>query len=547
MKVAIYTRVSTDSENQLNSLQNQRDFYTDYCREKGYESFVIYADEGLTGTNMKREDFLRMIHDAGLNILKDEYGTRFVLSDRKPKFDYIITKDVSRFARNTNVMEVVDLLFEKGVYIHFQNANIDTKDPNYTFLLNMFLNFAQQESIDRSQKVKFGLKQRAKNGKMHFGSERLYGYGYDIEAKEIYLIDHEAEVVKRVFELYTVDKIGSRQIAVILNKDEIRTQNGIKWTANSIVRMLKNEKYTGNVNLMKYSYGKVNKENRQKKLKDPTEWMYKEDLIPSIISVETYESALEIMKGRTSENRGINTPKNMFSKKIKCAKCGKNYIRSNQKQNETVYYFYSCSNRRRTGECDNHSITLKRLEKELQPYCDGKLHETLNERKASVIKWLGYSIKLIEDKIMRADKNKENIRQQIQEKSNEVDTLITSFLTANETVKKAVNRKIETLEIERSKLESELFNYDESKLTSEILKLNETKNYVQKTSTQKTFTMEEVLSFVHEIVIEGDNIKIELFFDKLLPQSSTVKDVLLEMAGNMRSTLDDYKRIVEEM
>lgn len=546
MKVAIYTRVSTDSENQLNSLKNQQDYYTSYCREKGYESFVIYADEGLTGTNMKREDFLRMLHDAGLNTIKDEFGTRFIMSNRIAKFDYIITKDVSRFARNTNVMDVVKLLRKKKVYIYFQNANIDTKDENYQFLLNMFLNFAQQESIDRSQKVIFGLKQRAKNGKYHFGSERLYGYGYDTETKEIYLIEHEVEIVKKVFDLYTVNKIGSMQISDILNKDGIKTLNNKKWTANAIIRMLKNEKYTGNVNLLKYSYGDVTDENRQKKIKDSEEWVYKKDLIPSIITVGTYQLSQEIMQSRTSENRGINTPKNMFSQKIKCAKCGKNYIRSNQKQNDTIYYFYACSNRRRTKECDNHSVTLKRLENEIQPYCDGKLHEILNERKETLIKWLGYNINLLETKIKTANNKKESLRQQIKEIESEINNLITSFLTASETVKKAVNRKIESLETERGNLESEIFNYDEIKITSEITKLIELKNHIQKSSTQTTFTMEEVLSFVHKIVIDGVIIKVDLSFDELLPKSTTVKDVLLGLAGEFHSSIEEFKHLIEQ-
>src|SRR5690606_20404989 len=117
-KVAIYTRVSTEQESQLNSLKNQKSYYNDYCKEKGFDfDFTnhLYADEGLTGTNIKRDAFQRMLYDAGLDKVTDEISTRYVLSDRKPKFSYIITKDVSRFSRNTDVISVVRLLRKKNV------------------------------------------------------------------------------------------------------------------------------------------------------------------------------------------------------------------------------------------------------------------------------------------------------------------------------------------------------------------------------------------------------------------------------------------------
>jgi site-specific DNA recombinase len=547
MKVAIYGRVSTDSENQLNSLENQQRFYTDYCREKGYELVKFYADEGLTGTNMKREEFLNMLHDAGLDIKKDEISTRFIKSDRKPKFNKIITKDVSRFSRNTNVMEVVDLLREKKVYIIFQNANINTEDENYTFLLTMFLNFAQQESIDRSQKVKFGLKQRAKDGKMHFAGERLFGYFYNIESKTIDVIETEVDIVKWVFKMYTEDLKGSRQIADLLNAKGYKTQNDKIWTANAIVRMLKNEKYTGNVNLLKTTYGDVKKENRQKKLKDKNDWIFKENLIPSLISVDTFIRTQEIMKSRTSEGRGINTPNNLFSQKIKCAKCGKNYIRSNQKQNDTVYYFFSCATRRRTGECDNQSVTLKRLENEMQPYCDGKLYDYLQKQKGVVIHLFEAKIIGLEMKKVVAESKQVSIRHMIEDKEKEINELIDSFVGASVVVKKAVERKIETLESERIQLESEIFDYDLLKIESDIVKLNETIFKLNKATQQKIFTIEEALAFVDRIVVDGEKIEIKFALDKLLPHGHNLESLLMvgisDMTTNLRNVSEQVKEI----
>lgn len=546
MKVAIYTRVSTDSESQLQSLKHQSEFYLEYCKQKGYEIVDIYSDEGLTGTNMKRDGFLRMMHNAGLSVLKDEHSTRFILSDRKAKFEYIITKDVSRFSRNINVLDVVAKLVKKGVYIHFQNANIDTKEDNYEFLLTLFLNFSAQESKDRSTKVKFGLKQRANNGVYHFGSERLYGYDYDAESKEIYLIEEEANLVKRVFDIYTNEDKGSRLIADLLNGDGHTTQNGHIWSATAIVRMLKNEKYTGNVNLLKFTYGNVSLEDRQKQLKDEKEWVYKESLIPSIIDTATYTKAQEIMSSRTTQDRGIKAPVNIFSKKLKCAKCGKNYIRSNQKQGENIYYFYACATRRRTKECDNHSITLNRLEKEMKPYCDGELSEIISGQKVSIVKMLDSHIVAIEIKQKIADSRKKSIRNEINTKEQEIDKIIDSFSESSDLVKKAIERKIENMQNEKTKLEMELLSFDESILDADIKKLNEMKSHIFKAGQQKIFTLEEAMSFVREIVIDDKDVTVKFTFDTLLKQNNKMKDYLKGNLGDIKSIVGDIRKYIVE-
>jgi site-specific DNA recombinase len=548
MKVAIYTRVSTDSEEQINSLSNQKEYYLNYTREQGYEMVKLYADEGLTGTNMKREHFLEMIHDAGLEVYRDQANKIGAMqSKRKPKFNRIITKDVSRFARNTNVTDVLRELSHKGVYVYFQNQNIDTEQSNWEFLVGLFLNFAQQESIDRSSKVRFGLQQRATDGKYHFSSERLYGYQYDKDTKEISVISEEAEVVKRVFDMYIGGLLGSRKIADTLNNEGLTTQNGKKWNANGIVRMLKQEKYTGKVALMKHTYGNVTYENRQKKLREKDQWVYHNDILPPIIEMETYLKAQEIMSGRTTENRGTNTPRNAFSKKLKCAKCGKNYIRSSQKQGGNTYYFYACATKRRTKECDNQSITLLRLEKEMEPYQEYKLYKRLNEYKDTLNKMIKNTVSVLEMKKKMAETKKKSIRSQIDQKQIEVDNIITSFSSSSETVKNAVNRKVEQLEAERTKLELELLNYDEVTIDADIREYTETMNHINKAAQQKReFTLEEVLSFVRDITIDGNNVKINFTFENLLPKDGTgsMREYMLENVKVVQAFIKDMRETI---
>lgn len=547
IKVAVYARVSTSSEDQLNSLDNQMRYYSDYCRQAGYNLIEMYVDE-MSGTNMvKRTGFQQMLHDSGINIITDEISTRYIVSDRKPKFNLIICKDISRFARSTRVIDVIDSLREKEVFIYFQNVGLNTKDANYRMMLQMLLNFSENESVDRSSKIRFGLRQRASEGKLHLTGKQLYGYSYDADTKQISTVNTEANVVKRVFDSYINQGLGSRQIANLLNNDGIPNSSGKRWTADAIVSMIRQIKYTGNAYLQMTSKGDVTKEQRTRKIKDVDEMIYHEGILPAIITTEIFNAAQEIMNSRSVNGRGKNNSKNIFSKKLVCGQCGKGYIKSSLSKNGRRYVFYACGQRRRLGTCQNKSIMLSRLETFIKPYCDGKMHEILNSKKTDLIKWIGYSISLLEDKLNRVDDNKQALRTRITEIEANVDTLIQQLIESSEQVKKAISRKIEQLEDERSKLETDLHSYDVVKIKAEINKLNETINNINKSSTQEVFTIEEVLTFVEFITIENEDLKIEFNFDKILPGKSTVKDTLIELLDKFKSASDEYKSILDKV
>jgi len=536
LKVAVYCRVSTDTENQLHSLENQQKHYIEYAQKHGYEIVKIYADEGLSGTNVKRKEFLKMIYDAGLDIKKDEEGKYiFSISDRKPKFEYIITKDVSRFARNVNAIEIAQMLREKGVYILFENVGIDTKDSNYRFMLNMFLNFAEHESVDRSKKVQFGLKRRAKEGKYHF-SERMFGYIYDIENKCVRIVEEEAAIVREIFEMYTKQKIGSRKIADILNERGIKTTHSKIFTASRVTTILKNEHYTGTVTLNKWTMGEVTSTNRKRKTKDESEWIRVENAIPAIIDRETWEKAQQIMNERSRQigvhKRGLKTPIDEFSQKIVCGKCGSNYIRNAQMQNGKKYYFYNCSNRRRTKQCDNKSVSLLRLEKGIQYYMNGGLHKVFNTMKDGMIQGLKEKILKLEHKKDRAKHERKNIEQQIIEKKQEIDLLIESFLKekSSETVAKIIENKIEQLEIERQALERQKLEYDEIEIDKEIERAKREIEIIEDMSKRKTFTRQEVLERIACITVDEEG-EIGFIFgltDSFKPNVEEVREFFIE-------------------
>lgn len=234
IRLAAYCRVSTDKSDQLNSFVNQIKYYTDYTKKNPqYELVEIYADEGLTGTDMKkRSEFNRLLDDC-----------------KKRKIDRVITKSVSRFARNTqDLLVVIRMLKELGISVYFEEQGIDTSKMN----MEMFATFpgliAQQESVSISQNMRWSYQKRMQSGEYNTQSAP---YGYTLENGELIVNESEAEIVRRIFDLY-LSGVGKQRIANILNEEKVPLRYGSKtWTATTIKYILSNERYMGDALLQK--------------------------------------------------------------------------------------------------------------------------------------------------------------------------------------------------------------------------------------------------------------------------------------------------------
>ena len=229
-RVAAYARVSTDFSDQLNSLATQRSYFNDYINSHEEWEFVeVYYDEGITGTSTQhRKGFNRMISDC-------ENG----------KIDTILTKEVSRFARNTiDTLTYTRKLSLLGINVIFMNDSIDTSDKDGELRLSIMASIAQEESRKTSERVKWGLKRRMEKGDI-IGKRRIYGY--KVVDNQYEVIPEEAEVIRRIFHEYYYDKKGSTAIAKGLNSDNILSPTGIAWTSCSVLVILKNEKYCGDM------------------------------------------------------------------------------------------------------------------------------------------------------------------------------------------------------------------------------------------------------------------------------------------------------------
>lgn len=236
LRVAAYCRVSTDDEDQLNSYRSQVQHYSDLIRNnREWELAGIYADEGITGTQVaKREDFQRLINDCVSG-----------------NIDMIITKSISRFARNTlDTLKYVRLLKEKNVAVMFEEENINTLTMDGELLLVILSSVAQQEVENISANVKKGLKMKMQRGEL-VGFQGCLGYDYDTETKSISINEEEAEIVRYIFRRY-IEGAGGGIISKELRNLGYKTKRGgISWPESTIIGIIKNEKYKGDLLIRK--------------------------------------------------------------------------------------------------------------------------------------------------------------------------------------------------------------------------------------------------------------------------------------------------------
>jgi len=229
LRVCAYARVSTEQEEQVNSYESQVRYFTAYIRQhQGWQFCGVYADRGLSGTSMaKRAGFNQMIQDAF-----------------DGRFDLILTKEVSRFARNTvDTLSVTRALKQHGVSVFFVSDNINTADNDGELRLSIMATIAQDESRKISERVKWGQKRRMEQGVV-FGRDLL---GYTVRDGKLYLHQEEAEVVKLIFDKFTVQGKGTHVIARELTEAGICPKRVKKWSNTVILRVLKNEKYVGDL------------------------------------------------------------------------------------------------------------------------------------------------------------------------------------------------------------------------------------------------------------------------------------------------------------
>ena len=513
MNIAAYCRVSTDKEDQLNSLEAQKEFFAEYTKRTGDTLVGLYADEGISGTKIKnRKEFLRMMTDA-------QHGL----------FDLVVVKDISRFARNTvDLLQNVRKLKSLGIETQFLTANM-TSMGNSEFVLTIFGALAQEESANTSKRVKFGKKMNAEKGRV---PNIVYGYDKTIgDYFNLSINKAEAETVRQIYKWYLDEGYGAAKIANMLNESGSKTKRNCKWSQNAICRILTNELYTGKIINGKQEVSDFL--TGQRKAKDETEWFVVGRPELCIIDDESFETAQEILRGRhdafhMKHERQSN--KHLFSTLIKCKECGWSYRRI-VRQYKNTYIRWVCSGRNGKGadSCPN-SVVLD--EDELIETLQKYFVNVLNSKK----KVTEYVVKEFQRIYKAKDENLEYEKQlqaqlaKLQKSREKYMEMYTDDLISRE----ELNRKIGGMrkEMERLKNDLKLVSYHLTKGEQLEGILNSTFKRIEDVTDIRQMTNAQLKRIIQKIEVDKSG-NVEIFLNPL-GEVGPDKNVLINHLNTQR-------------
>lgn len=435
MNIAAYCRVSTDKSDQLNSLETQKKFFTEYTEKNGFNLIKVYADEGISGTKVKnRKEFLQLMKDA-------EQGL----------FDMVVVKDISRFARNTvDLLQSTRRLKALGIETTFLTANMTVLGQS-EFVLTVFGALAQEESANTSKRVKFGKRMNAEKGRVPnivYGYNKTKGDYFNLEINE-----EEAKVIKQIFNWYNNEGYGAAKIANKLNELGFKTKRNCSWSQNAICRILTNELYTGRIINGKQEVADFL--TGQRKEKDESEWFITERPDLQIISLSDFTQADKILHSRHAAfnmKHERQSNKHLFSTLIKCKECGWSFRRIVRTYKNT-YIRWVCSghNGRGVDSCPN-AITVDEQEliAVLQDYFENII---LNKKKLAdhIISEFNRIYKTKEENITNEKELTSQLSKLQRNKQKYMDMYTDDIITREE-----LNIKAQSINKDIEKLESEL-------------------------------------------------------------------------------------------
>lgn len=504
MNIAAYCRVSTDKEDQLNSLEAQKEFFGEYTKRTGDTLIKLYADEGISGTKIKnRKEFLKMLSDA-------EHGL----------FEMVVVKDISRFARNTvDLLQSVRKLKALGIETQFLTANM-TNMGNSEFVLTIFGALAQEESANTSKRVKFGKKMNAEKGRV---PNIVYGYDKTIgDYFNLKINKQEADVIKQIYHWYLKEGYGAAKIANMLNERGLKTKRNCNWSQNAVCRILMNELYTGKIINGKEEVADFL--TGQRKEKDETEWIVVERSELKIIDPEDYEKAQQILHGRHmafNMKRERQSNKYLFSTLIRCKECGWSFRRTVHTYKNT-YVRWVCSGRNGKGvnSCPN-ATTID--EEELINVLQNYFNDVLKQKK----KVVNYVIEEFQRAYKAKDENieyerelKSQLQKLVKAREKYMDMYADDLISREE-----LNKKIggSRKEIERLENELKMISYNLTKGEQLESVLSNTFKTIEDIISVRDMTNAQLKKIVDKIEVDKDrNVDIHLRLFKDLGLNDTV-------------------------
>ena len=502
-RVAAYCRVSTDHEDQANSFESQQRYFRQYIeRNPDWELYEIFADEGISGTNTKkRSEFKRMIACA-----------------KEGDFDLIITKEISRFARNTldSIYYTRDLK-KHGVGVIFMNDNINTLDGDAELRLAIMSSIAQEESRKTSERVKWGQKRQMEQGVV-FGRSML---GYDVKDGKMTINEEGAKIVRLIFHKFANENKGTHVIARELREAGITPMRVKEWSNTVILRVIRNEKYCGDL-VQKKTFTPDFLSHEKKYNRGEEEFVIIKDHHEPIVSRELFEKANRILdeKSLTQEGKAKHSNRYPFSGKIKCGCCGSSYVaRYKNRKNGTRYKAWRCYKSATQGSphtdkagnplgCSNPSI---RNEDAVHIMYLVTRSLQLEEKKItanllSVIQ----SVLSVNTNYSHIEKLKEKIQTVEDKRTQLIDLCISGAITKQEFITKR-----EACDKEISELQDTISGIDQQHLLAD----------------QQESVMKEITAAIHEIVsgVEYEDAFYSQILEKMVVQSKDTVDVYLNL------------------
>lgn len=493
LRVTYYARVSSESDEQLNSLDNQIAYYEDLIRRNRAWTYIQgYVDEGLSGiSTKKRKHFNEMIADA-----------------KEGAFDLIITKEISRFARNTlDSLQYTRELLGWGVGVFFQNDNINTLDEDAELRLTIMSSIAQDELRKLSSRVKFGHQQAIKSNVV-LGNSRIFGYKKD--EKRLVIDESQAPMVRDLFRLYATGEYSMKQLETLFYEQGYRNYNGNKIAHTTMSGIISNPKYKG------YYVGNkvriVDMFTKKQKFLPPEEWvMFKDEtgeIVPAIVSEELWDKANEVLTRRSEDvknRQGICNHANLLTGKLYCAHCGAAYYRRESKGKDgTVNSKWVCSGKINNGADSCPSFPI--YEDEIKPILFEVFSETRVDVEALLASYeeMFRSMEADDETAGQMEEQKRIIALADQKKNKLLELVTTGVITtANfKSMTASCDREAEEAQKTLTELEEQLFTKEEYR--KHIGEVKARLDAAVRDASTGMITNEFVAQYIDKIIVTSD-------------------------------------------
>lgn len=494
LRVTFYARVSTDHEEQLNSLENQVMYFENYIKSQENWTFVSgYIDEGISGTSVKKRDnFLKMINDA-----------------KRGMFNLILTKEISRFSRNTvDSIKYTQELLQENVGVFFLNDNINTFETDSELRLTIMSSIAQDEIRKLSERVRFGYKRSIEKGVVP-GNDNFYGYKKNKGKLEI--IEEEAELIRLIFNEYSKERMGTSKLGHYLYHEyNIVSKTGKPLAGTVIGRIIRNPKYKGYFCAHKETT--VDYHSKKRIRFKPEEWIVYKDNVscPPIVSEELWDKCNEVLNKNSYKHKTHTRTDSRYalSGKIKCYHDGATFIRGSYKNKKTGVEskYFGCSNYRKYGRLKAKGCNTPIIHYEELGDIFRKIANTLLDKENNIIKEI-YNV--INEMKKKTDYTKE---------INDIDKKIEDIKNASSEL---INMRA------RKEIDSEEYNFQREKYNFDLSMLEKKK--------------QEYLSLTKEDTYK-DNI--DSFYEKIKSIIIDDEESLFKVFGSIMDTI--YVERLEE-